>query len=326
MASSVREPNLASLGGSSPTRVLKRYFAATRPKFYAASLLPLLVGASLGFAGSERLDVLVVLLAVGAVLCLHGGANVLNDVADEASGNDGANSGRIHPYSGGSRFIQNGILDMARMRRLGLGLLAAAAVLGLLLTVHRGPGVVLFGLAGLALGVCYSLPPLRLSARGLGEGAVALAFGVLPVLGMYWLLTGRLDPHAAIVSLPISFWVTAILLINEVPDGRADGAVGRRTLVVRCGNRGARWIYLALQALAFAAIAWCALTGLLPIWSIILPGMLLAASWRAAAAIANADHDRRALRQGIELTLAIHGLGSVWLAGWIWLPAIFPGF
>jgi 1,4-dihydroxy-2-naphthoate octaprenyltransferase len=43
--------------------------------------------------------------------------------------------------------------------------------------------VLLFGLAGLAVGFVYTGPPLRLANRGLGELAVALAFGVGIVCG-----------------------------------------------------------------------------------------------------------------------------------------------
>ena len=53
------------------------------------------------------------------------------------------------------------------------------------------PGVLLFGLAGLFVGFVYTGPPVRLANRGLGELAVALAFGVGIVCGTAYVQSGR---------------------------------------------------------------------------------------------------------------------------------------
>jgi len=121
------------------------------------------------------------------------GANVYNDVGDDISGADPGNTEHIYPYTGGSRFIQTGLLSRAQMSRLAFGLGAAALLLGALLAVLRGPGVIWLGCAGLGLGILYSMPGVQLAARGLGEATVAIGFGALPVLGSVWLQTGFVD-------------------------------------------------------------------------------------------------------------------------------------
>ncbi len=65
-----------------------------------------------------------------------------------------------------------------------------------------------------------------------------------------------MDLDALLVSLPVSAWVAAILVINEVPDIEADRRAGKLTLVVRWGARGARSIYACLTTVALAAAAW----------------------------------------------------------------------
>ena len=106
---------------------------------------------------------------------------------------------------------------------------------GLRLAALKGAVVIALGLSGAALGVVYSATPLQLSARGLGELAVGIGFGVLPVMGAAWLQSGTFGLDSLLISLPLSCWVLNILLINEIPDIEADAAVGKRTLPVRLG-------------------------------------------------------------------------------------------
>jgi len=314
---SVRPVNPApeDFAGASPGRVAKRLFHATRPKFFPASVLPVLVGTAWGVTASGHFDGLVFFLALLATVCVHAGSNVLNDVGDESNGSDRRNERRIYPYTGGSRFIQTGILDYRGMARLGASLLGVAAVAGLLLLFMKGPVVILFGLVGITLGVLYSLGPLRLSAIGLGETAVAAAFGVLPVTGAAWLQGAGISQELVLYSLPVSAWVAAILLINEVPDIEADGASGKRTLPVRLGLTGTSWLYLAIHAAAAAVVVMLSIGGSLPPLAPLLPVGLLALAFKASAAIRAGVANRDGMTKAIESTLAIHTLGSLWLTG-----------
>jgi 1,4-dihydroxy-2-naphthoate octaprenyltransferase len=177
--------------------------------------------------------------------------------------------------------------------------------------------VLLFGLVGMALGVWYSLAPVQLSYRGLGELAVGIGFGILPVMGAAWLQSGELTLEALVVSLPITFWVIAILLINEVPDSRADGAAGRRTLVVRLGVKNTRWLYLLLNGLALVAAIGAVAMGMLPAPAAAVPVLLMLVAAYAARGIGGAVVP---LRRSIELTLMIHAVGGLWMSGWILGP------
>jgi 1,4-dihydroxy-2-naphthoate octaprenyltransferase len=83
-------------------------------------------------------DLPVFLLALLATVCVHFGANVINDVGDESGGTDRQNEDRIYPYTGGSRFIQAGIMSATAMARLGISLFLVAAAAGLLLIISKG--------------------------------------------------------------------------------------------------------------------------------------------------------------------------------------------
>jgi 1,4-dihydroxy-2-naphthoate octaprenyltransferase len=314
-STTVTGPSTQEFAGDSPAQVAKRLFNAMRPKFFPASVLPVLAGSAWGFMVAGQFDLSAFVLALLATVCVHAGANVLNDVGDDAGGTDRRNEDRIYPYTGGSRFIQAGIMSANGMARLGVSLLAVAAIAGLILLLSKGAMVLWFGIAGLLLAVLYSLGPVRLASIGLGEISVGIAFGVLPVTGAAWLQSGSLGVDVLLFSIPVSVWVTAILLINEVPDIAADGATGKRTLPVRFDLGGTSVIYFLLHAAGVAALVALALLGGFPAWAMIVPVLLLALAWQAARAIRTGIADRPAMTRAIEMTLGIHTIGSIWLTG-----------
>ncbi len=303
-------PSAQAFSGTSFGARAKRAFFATRPKFFTASALPVVVGTALGAASAGRFDWLPALLAVLATILVHAAANVFNDVGDDITGADGGNTGRIYPFTGGSRFIQSGILTREEMRRLCIGLLIAALVPGIALLTIAGPTVIWLGLAGMLLGALYSAPSVYLSGRGVGELAVAVAFGPLPVLGAAWLQDGVVELSRLLVALPVGLWVAAILIINEVPDRESDAAAGKRTLVVRLGIGGTRVLYLATHALALAAGLGAIATGTLPWWYALPAVALFAIGLKAGLGIADVREHRQQVQQSIEMTLAVQAIGS----------------
>jgi 1,4-dihydroxy-2-naphthoate octaprenyltransferase len=319
--SQASEPLAVELLGNAPGRILRRYWGAMRPAFFPASVLPVVVGSAWGHAVSGTLDLGVATLALLATMLVHAGANVINDVADDESGTDRANTERIFPYTGGSRFIQNDILSARAMRRFGIGLLVAACLCGALLAWLKSPLVLAFGLAGVTLATLYSLRPVQLAGRGIGELAIGVAFGVLPVTGAAWLQSGVVDSAALLISVPVALWVTAILLINEVPDVVADAAAGKRTLPVRLGITGARWVYVGLHLGALIAIVAAVAVNLVSPFTLIVPPLLFILALANSRAVRPVAEGRAALKSAIERTLAIHSVGCLWLAVWAWRGA-----
>ena len=318
----VTGPSPEQYAGDAPAQVSRRLFNAMRPKFFPASVLPVLAGSAWGYMVAGQFNLPVFLLALLATVCVHAGANVLNDVGDDSGGTDRQNEDRIYPYTGGSRFIQTGIMSASGMARLGISLLGVAAIAGLLLLYSKGVTVLWFGLAGVLLAVLYSVGPVRLASIGLGELSVGVAFG-LPVVGAAWLQSGVINLDAVLFALPISVWITAILLINEVPDIDADGATGKRTLPVRIGLAGTSMLYLVLHLTAVGATVWLTARGGLPLLAPLVPIVLLALAWQASRAIRRGIADRPGMTRAIEMTLGIQAIGSIWLAGCVLFVSFF---
>ena len=315
------EPSLATLAGDSLCARARRLLLATRPAFAPASVAPVLIGTAWGYRTAGHIDWAVALLALFATLLVHLGANVLNDVADDLGGTDRINAERIFPYTGGSRFIQNGILSSHEMAVWSVTLLGAAVLLGIALIELRGAGILVFGLIGVALGVSYSLPRIQLAARGIGEAAIAVAFGVLPVTGAAWLQSGRVDGASILISVPVSLWVAAILLMNEVPDRMADARGGKATLVVRLGTDATRRVYLGLQLSACAAFLLAGAVRLIP-WWIAIASLLLVPGALSAGRGIREPLDRARLTGSIRTTLGLHTAGSVLLLAAVLVAAL----
>ena len=314
------EPRYEDLAGNGLARKARRLFLATRPKFLTASVLPVLVGTAWGATVAGSLDLLVAVIALLATALVHGASNVFNDVGDEITGTDRDNVDRIYPYTGGSRFIQNRIMTAAEMNRLAWVLFGIAAVLGLWLATLRGPWVIALGIAGIAIAVLYSTPSVQLSGKGVGEALLMIAFGVLPVCGAAWLQSAVIDLRSVLIALPAGIWVTLILLINEVPDRRADAANGKRTLVVRMGVDGARHLYRALHVVGFAAIVALVVMGALPWWVVLGGVAVLAGGFKAASGIGE-DVSRPVVTRSIEMTIGLQAVGSILL----FVGALFAG-
>ncbi|MFZ3123542.1 MAG: prenyltransferase [Acidovorax sp.] len=280
-----------------------------RPGFLSITAVGCLVGiASAQAAGgvSGALALLTLLLA----LLLHAAANMLNDHADALNGADEANTQGLFPFTGGSRLVQRGAVRARDMRNLALALLAPVVLGGLWLTWHSGPALVLVGLAGLLLGWAYSMPPLALMSRGLGELAVGLAWGLM-VVGADYVQRGQfaLAPLAAGGSYALL--IANILIANGFPDAVPDALVGKRTLVVRLTPERAAVLYLALALLAHGGLAAFVVLGVLPtpvLWALASLPLSLAGALRLLRHARSPGRLRQALVLGIAAAL-LHGLG-----------------
>lgn len=238
--------------------MLVLFLKAARAPFLTASVLPVLVGSTLPFwLRPEGWDFSVwrMVEAIVAVLFLHIGANLGNGYYDHLSGADPANP-NPRALSGGSGLIASGALPAGFFLRWSIVFLALGAVLGLHLNFQvDGHLVLVLGIVGVALAHFYTAPPAKLAYRGLGEAAVGLAFGVLPVVGAYYVQAETFSWRVVMASLPITFAVVLILWVNQIVDIEPDERAGKRNLAVIVGHAAAgRAVTLVLALLVFASM------------------------------------------------------------------------
>jgi 1,4-dihydroxy-2-naphthoate polyprenyltransferase len=235
----------------------------TRLPFLSATAVPVLLGIAVAASHGAFTWWTALLTLIGGSFA-HLAINVTNDVFDTLSGADEANTTPTQ-FSGGSRVVIYDLVTMRGLAWLAAVLFAVAAVIGLLLVAVTGSLTLLWiGIAGIALGVAYTAPPLKLVYRGLGEIAVALGFGPVMLLGAYVVQTGRVAWEPFVLSLVPGLLIALILYVNEIPDRRSDASAGKRTLPVRFGPDVIRTGYLVVALGAFALIAAGVVGGLLP--------------------------------------------------------------
>jgi 1,4-dihydroxy-2-naphthoate octaprenyltransferase len=222
------------------------------------------VGVAAAFATTGQVLWGWALLTLLAAVALQACLNIKNDLDDQLTGADDLNRTPVLGFTGGSRILQRGLATRAEllMAMIGLGLVSAG--IGLYFALSGRPGVILFGLAGLFIGWVYTGPPLRLAHRGLGEFAVAIAFGVGIIFGAAYVQVGAVPALALAASVPVSILVALILFINGFQDAASDEEVAKRTSVVRLGLRRASRVYPLIAGASAAALVAFIIAGLLP--------------------------------------------------------------
>jgi 1,4-dihydroxy-2-naphthoate octaprenyltransferase len=281
----------------------------TRPGFLVITAVACVLGTSVAAVSGLTLNGWAAVVTLVLAVLMHAAANVINDYHDALSGADAVNSQGLFPFTGGARLIQNGDVSVQDTYLLAKSLLLMSVPAGLVLAVCTGSGLVWLGLAGVLLGWGYSAPPLALMSRGLGELTVALTWGLV-VVGADYVQRGSFAAMPVVLAVSYALLVGNILVINGFPDAQADAQVGKRTLVVRLGARGAAWVYALWAVLAHVWLVlgvWPSIHAVSVLWGwVSLPVSLVACAWL----FQYADQPAR-LTPAIVLTIAaavLHGL------------------
>ena len=192
------------------------------------------------------------LLSVVGIFCVEVAKNASGEVVDFDSGTDLAiTEAERSPFSGGKRVLVDGLLTREQTWRIAATFYLSAICIGLLIVVYRDSRVLLFGILGMALAWYYHGGAVRLSYRGLGEIAVAVAYGPLVVCGAYFVQAGHLTAPLIHVSMVLGLLVSAFLWINQFPDYRADRAAGKYNLVVRLGLDASALVFVVMLVAAY---------------------------------------------------------------------------
>lgn len=172
-------------------------------------------------------------------------SNFANEYFDYRDGVD-----TIATRQGPERGVANGIIPPRAMLVAALLTLALACGIGLL-TVARGgwwliPCGVLIALGALA----YSAGPYPLSRHCLGEVAVIVFYGIVPVVLTYYVLTLAVTVPAVILGVAIGLWGSMVILVNNYRDIDADRAAGKHTLSTVLGPQRSAMLFCALGQFA----------------------------------------------------------------------------
>jgi putative NADPH-quinone reductase/1,4-dihydroxy-2-naphthoate octaprenyltransferase len=220
--------------GGQAARALLSWVKALRLQFYPMTWMAYTVGA-LGAASSP--DWLRYWLGYGFLFCAEAATVFSNEWFDFESDRRNQHHG---PFNGGSRVLVQGNLSFRQIATgIGVALMLAVVCVWLLAAGAAGgaPSAALLLMLLLALG--YTVPPLKLSWRGLGELDVGITHSIGVVICGYLLQGGGWrDPFPWLVSLPMFLSILPSIILAGFPDLEADRQAGKRTLATRLGHRG----------------------------------------------------------------------------------------
>ena len=186
------------------------------------------------------------LLAFLGFLLAHISVNVLNEYHDFKSGLDLAT--KRTPFSGGSGALPAGLFQPGQVLWLGLISFLAAVPIGIYFVIVSGWQLLPLILVAAACLLLYT--PFILKT-GYPEWAPGIGFGLLPILGFYFVQTGSYTLPVFIAAIPSTILAHNLLLLNEFPDVEADRNAGRKTLPIFIGKEKASIVYSSLTILVY---------------------------------------------------------------------------
>ncbi len=187
------------------------------------------------------------LFALGAQIA----SNFANEYFDFRNGLD--RKGR----DGFRRGVTEGDISPAAMFRAIFVTLFLSAIPGCLLIIWGGWWMVPVGICVAIFAMAYSAGPYPLSHHGLGDIAVIIFFGLLPVILTAWLQDH--SPALLGLSVPTGLGVgllaANVLIVNNYRDADDDRKVGKITTVVRFGRRRMAGVYLAFSFIGLCLLS-----------------------------------------------------------------------
>lgn len=233
------------------TKITKRsaWLSAIRLRTLPLALASIGMGSFLA-AGQYLFDINVFLLCALTTVFLQILSNLANDYGDTIHGADSAFR------EGPSRSVQAGIISPKQMLyaiiffallSLGTGLILLYVALGF--NLQSFLFFLLLGILCIFAAIAYTAGKRPYGYAGLGDLSVMVFFGIVGVLGTYYMHTGSFKAVYFWPALSCGFFATAVLNVNNIRDINSDKLAGKKSIPVRIGREKAvvyHWLLLLL--------------------------------------------------------------------------------
>ena len=188
-------------------------------------------------------------LALIVALALQIAVNFANDYSD---GIRGVDTNRVGP----PRLVGSGRAKPRAVLTVAIVFFAIAAVAGGILVWRSGQWWLLaVGAVAFAAAWFYTGGKHPYGYYALGELAVFLFFGIVPVAGTIYTQTGTVNLEAWLGGVAIGCFACAVLVVNNLRDRERDAVSRKRTLAVLMGDKPTRALYVVLMLVPLALLA-----------------------------------------------------------------------
>ncbi len=255
--------------------MFKNYIKAARLRTLPLSVSGIIVGSFLGSHDSflaftenifdTTIDVvrvplyesLTFWLAILTTIGFQVLSNFANDYGDGIKGTDKNREGE-------ERLVASGAITPKQMKSAMVITTVVTVIVALLLIYtafgkdNFGYSVLFFGLgmASIAAAIKYTVGKSAYGYSGFGDLFVFIFFGLLSVVGSYFLFTKQLNFTIFLPAFSVGLLSVAVLNLNNMRDRKHDKEAGKNTLVVKIGAEFAKYYhyYLIVASLLFALL------------------------------------------------------------------------
>lgn len=226
---------------------LKAWIHAARLRTLPLSVAGIIMGSSIALA-EQQFNGTVFTLAILTTLLLQILSNLANDYGDYTHGTDNAN--RVGPQ----RAVQSGVIKPREMK--------VAVILVSLLTLLTGTLLIgvafnemlslrffvflILGLASIAAAIKYTVGKKNFGYLGFGDLMVFIFFGLVSVMGSYFLHTLTFNVWVLLPATTIGLLSSGVLNINNMRDVDNDRHFNKKTIPVRLGSEKSKIYHLVL--------------------------------------------------------------------------------
>lgn len=231
---------------------VKSWIKAARLRTLPLAMSGILMGGALSyFYGGFNSKVTI--LAIVTALFIQIFSNFANDYGDSQKGTD--NQHRVGP----KRTVQSGEISSNQMKTGMVVLIMLSLATGIWLVTEGTKGLdlttfllfLVFGIVALIAAYRYTAGSNPYGYAGLGDVAVFLFFGILPVAGTYFLNTHQINPEIFMPAVSIGLFSTGVLNLNNMRDIENDRNSGKKTVVVRMGSNKSKRYHTSLIAIGW---------------------------------------------------------------------------
>ncbi|WP_010532309.1 1,4-dihydroxy-2-naphthoate polyprenyltransferase [Lentibacillus jeotgali] len=234
-----------------------------RPHTLTASFIPVFVGTMFALT-SHNINLLLFLAMLLASILIQSATNMFNEYYDFVRGLDNEQSVGI-----GGTIVRDGI-SPKKVLGLALSFFGIAILLGVYICMESSWWIAVIGLICMLFGYLYTGGPFPIAYTPFGELFSGFFMGTVIIGISYYIQTEALTAPVIWMSIPVSIFIGAIMLSNNIRDLDGDKENGRKTVAILLGRKNAVRFLASMFIIAYLLTATYIFTGVLPIWSVLV--------------------------------------------------------
>lgn len=241
--------------------IIKNFIKAARLRTLPLSISGIILGGFLAMSDG-LFNGVIFSLALITTIGFQVISNFANDYGDGVKGTDAIRIGE-------ERMVSSGKISPKQMKKAILISVILTIIFALFLIYESfglsnfGYSLLFFvlGIVSVAAAIKYTVGDLAYGYSGFGDVFVFLFFGLLSVLGSYFLFTKEIYFLLTLPAISIGLLSTAVLNLNNMRDYQNDKKSNKNTIVVKIGLKAAKRYHYSLLLLSFiSAVSYVVLT------------------------------------------------------------------